>query len=85
MGRPSVRPPPRVLLATRWKRSRNSSHGWCATENQSILKKSMLSEPVTPSWQSAPRRMASDSRTAMSGLDEKWPGDDWKSPAPVAR
>ena len=29
--------------------------------------------------------MASDNRTAMSGLDEKWPGEDWNRPAPVVR
>ena len=45
----------------------------------------MLSEPVSASWQRAPLAMASASRTAMSGLDEKCPGDDSNSPAPVAR
>ena len=45
----------------------------------------MLSEPVSASWQRAPLAMASESRTAMSGLEEKCPGDDWNSPAPVER
>ena len=45
----------------------------------------MLSEPVSASWQRAPLAMASESRTAMSGLEEKCPGDDSNSPAPVVR
>ena len=45
----------------------------------------MLSDPVSRSWQSAPRRMASASRTAMVGLAERWPGEASNSPAPVAR
>jgi len=45
----------------------------------------MLSEPVSASWQRAPLAIASERRAAMSGLWEKWPGDDSNNPAPVAR
>ena len=72
-------------LGTSSNRARSASGVSCATANQSIVRKSMLSSPVTSSWHNAPRRMASASRTAMAGLLEKWPGDDWNKPAPVAR
>ena len=74
-----------AALGTRWKRARRSAQLTAATANQSNCRKSMLSAPVTSSWQSAPRRMASANRTAMCGLDEKCPGDASKRPAPVAR
>ena len=66
-------------------RARTSAQVRSATANQSMRRKSMLSDPVSQSWHRAPRRMASARRTAMSGLAERWPGEASNSPAPVAR